>query len=97
MAKINEQAYETMIAALYAFASKVYVSASEMQTLASVCTQAIGEGDKANQEIYGRVRDCTLRYAECTDVAKHIAEQMQFELDRQREEDQVWGDDGGDA
>lgn len=90
MARIDEAKYEAMISALYRFASQVYVSASEMQTLASVCTQALGEEDKAVPEIYAKIKDCQLKYAEATNQAKAIAAAMQEELDEQRKEDQVW-------
>ena len=93
MARIDEAKYEAMISALYRFASQVYVSASEMQTLASVCTQALGEEDKAAPEIYAKIRDCQLKYAEATNQAKAIAAAMQEELDEQRKEDQVWSND----
>lgn len=93
MARIDEAKYEAMISALYRFASQVYVSASEMQTLASVCTQALGEEDKAVPEIYAKIRDCQLKYAEATNQAKAIAAAMQEELDEQRKEDQVWSND----
>lgn len=93
MARISEINYENMIAALNAFASKVYVAASEMQTAASVAAQAIGAEDKAAPEIYAKIRDCQLKYAAATEQAKAIAQAMQEELDRQREEDQVWSED----
>ena len=64
-----------------------------MQTLASVCTQALGEEDKAVPEIYAKIRDCQLKYAEATNQAKAIAAAMQEELDEQRKEDQVWSND----
>lgn len=93
MARIDEAKYEAMISALYRFASEVYNTASEMQTHALVCTQALGEEDKAVPEIYKKIKECQLKYAEVTDQAKDIAEAMQAELDEQRKEDAVWASD----
>ena len=45
--RVDEAKYEAMISALNTFASNVYTASSEMQSLASVCTQALGEEDKA--------------------------------------------------
>ena len=91
--RVDEDKYEAMISALYAFASNVYTAASEMQSLASVCAQALSEEDKAVGEIYTKIKDCQLKYAEATNQAKSIAAAMQEELDEQRKEDQVWSSD----
>ena len=91
--RVDEAKYEAMISALYAFASNVYNAASEMQSLASVCAQELSEEDKAVGEIYTRIRDCQLKYAEATAKAKSIAAAMQEELDEQRKEDQIWDSD----
>lgn len=91
--KIIDANYEAMIAALYRFSSTVYVKSSEMQTHASVCTQALGEGDQAAAAIYTRIRDCHLKYAEATERAKTLAQLMQAELDRKWEEDKEWSND----
>lgn len=91
--RVDEAKYEAMISALYTFASKVYIAASEMQTLASVCAQALSDEDKAVGEIYARIRDCQLKYAEATTEARNIAAAMQEELDEQRKEDQIWDSD----
>lgn len=91
--RVDEAKYEAMISALHAFASNVYTAASEMQSLASVCTQALGEEDKAVGEIYTKIKDCQLKYAEATNEAKSIAAAMQEELDEQKKEDQVWSSD----
>ena len=91
--RVDEAKYEAMISALYTFASNVYSAASEMQSLASVCAQALGEEDKAVGEIYTKIKDCQLKYAEATNEAKSIAAEMQEELDEQRKEDQVWSSD----
>ncbi len=88
--RVDEAKYEAMIAALYKFASNVYNSSSEMQTLAMVCAQALGEEDKAVGEIYKRIKECQLKYADATDQAKSIASEMQAELDEQRKENEVW-------
>ena len=91
--RVDEAKYEAMISALYKFASNVYTSASEMQSLASVCAQALSEEDKAVGEIYKKIKDCQLKYAEASNQAKAIAASMQEELDEQRKEDQVWSSD----
>lgn len=91
--KVDEAKYEAMISALYSFASNVYNAASEMQSLASVCAQALSEEDKAVGEIYTKIRDCQLKYAEATNQAKSIAAAMQEELDAQRQENSVWSSD----
>lgn len=91
--RVSEEKYDAMISALYTFASNVYIAASELQTLASVCTQALGEGDKAVDEIYKKIKDCQLKYAEATTQAKSIAAAMQEELDEQRKEDEIWNSD----
>lgn len=91
--RVDEAKYEAMISALYTFASNVYTAASEMQSLASVCAQALSEEDKAVGEIYTKIKDCQLKYAEATNQAKAIAAAMQDELDEQRKEDQVWSSD----
>lgn len=88
--KINEPKYEAMISALSTFASSVYAASSELQSLASVCVQAIGDDDKAAPEIYKRIKDSQLKYADATDQAKDIAAKMQEELDDARKEDNVW-------
>lgn len=88
--RVDEAKYEAMIAALYKFASSVYTSASEMQSLASVCAQALSEEDKAVGEIYKKIKECQLKYAEATEQAKSIAAAMQEELDEQRKENEVW-------
>lgn len=88
--RVDEAKYEAMIAALYKFASNVYTSASEMQSLASVCAQALSEEDNAVGEIYKKIKECQLKYAESTEQAKSIAAAMQEELDEQRKEDEVW-------
>lgn len=93
VARINEQSYEAMIAALYHFANTVYSAASEMQILASGCAQGLGEEDKAIPEIYKQIKECQLKYAEAVKKAKDIAAAMQEELDDQRKEDQVWASD----
>ena len=91
--RVDEAKYEAMISALDAFASNVYTAASEMQSLTSVCAQALSEEDKAVGEIYTKIKDCQLKYAEATNQAKSIAAAMQEELDEQRKEDQVWSSD----
>lgn len=91
--RVDEGKYEAMISALHSFATNVYTSSSEMQTLASVCAQALGEEDKAVGEIYSKIKDCQLKYAEACSQAKAIAAAMQEELDEQRKEDQVWNSD----
>ena len=91
--RVDEQKYETMIAALQMFAGNVYTAASEMQTLAYTCVQAIGDEDKAVPEIYQKVKDAQLKYAEATNQAKSIASAMQEELDEIRKEKEVWNSD----
>ena len=88
--RVDEAKYEAMIAALYKFASNVYTSASEMQTLAYGCAQILGDEDKAVAEIYKKIKECQLKYAEATNQAKDIAAAMQEELDEQRKENEVW-------
>ena len=91
--RVDEAKYEAMISALNTFASNVYTASSEMQSLASVCTQALGEEDKAVGEIYSKIKDCQLKYADACTQARNIAAAMQEELDEQRKEDQVWSSD----
>lgn len=91
--RVDEAKYEAMISALNAFASNVYTASSEMQTLASVCTQVLGEEDKAVGEIYSKIRNCQLKYADACNQAKSIAAAMQAELEQQRKEDQIWSED----
>lgn len=91
--RVDEAKYEAMISALYTFASNVYTATSEMQSLASVCAQALNDEDKAVGEIYAKIRDCQLKYAEATTKARSIAAAMQEELDEQRKEDQIWNSD----
>ena len=88
--RVDEAKYEAMISALYSFANNVYNASSEMQSLASICAQALGEEDKAVKEIYAKIKDCQLKYAEATKQAKSIAGAMQEELDVQRKEDSIW-------
>ena len=90
--RIDEAKYEAMISALYAFASNVYNAASEMQTLASVCVQAIGDEDKAVASIYAQIKESQLKYEEATSQARSIADKMQEELEEQRREDQIWSE-----
>lgn len=91
--RVDEQKYEAMIAALYRFASNVYTAASEMQTLASVCAQALGSEDAAVGEIYLKIKDSQEKYADATGQAKAIAGAMQQELDDIRKEREVWSSD----
>lgn len=91
--RVDEAKYGAMISALYSFASNVYTSASEMQSLASVCAQALSEEDKAVGEIYKKIKECQLKYAEATEQAKSIASSMQQELDEQKKEDEIWNSD----
>lgn len=91
--RINEANYSAMITALYSFANNVYTSASEMQSLASVCVQAIGDEDNAAGEIYKRIKECLLKYAEATEMAKGIAEKMQEELEAAKEDRNNWSSD----
>lgn len=92
--RVDEAKYEAMITALYTFATNVYNTASEMQSLATVCTQVLSAEDKAVGEIQTKINDCQVKYADATEKAKKIAAAMQEELDEQRKEDQVWsGDD----
>lgn len=91
--RVDEAKYGAMISALHTFASNVYSAASEMQSLASVCVQALSEEDKAVGEIYNKIKDCQLKYAEATTQAKSIAAAMQEELDEQKKEDEIWNSD----
>lgn len=91
--RINEANYNAMISALNRFAGTVYTSASEMQSLASVCVQAIGDEDNAAGEIYKRIKECLLKYTEATELAKSIAASMQQELDAAKEDRDNWGSD----
>ena len=93
MARVNETKYAAMISALNAFASNVYTAASEMQTLASVCAQVLGEEDSGVKEIYAKVKACQLQYAAATTQAKKIAASMQEELDDAKKEESVWSGD----
>lgn len=91
--RVDEAKYTAMISALYTFASNVHSVASEMQTLASVCAQALNEEDKAVGEIYAKIQACQQKYAEATRQAKSIAAAMQEELEEQKKEDDVWNCD----
>lgn len=91
--KIDEPRYEAMIAALGVFSSSVATAASELQTLASTCVQAIGDDDKAAPEIYKRIKDSQEKYADAAGQAKDIAAKMQQELDDSRKEDGIWNSD----
>jgi DNA repair ATPase RecN len=91
--RVDEAKYEAMIAALQTFASNVSTAASEMQSLASVCVQALSEEDQAVGEIYNKIRDCQLKYAEATNQAKSIAAAMQEELAEMKAEEQIWSSD----
>lgn len=91
--RVDEAKYESMITALGIFAQNVYNASTEMQALAGVCVQAIGEEDKAVAEIYKQVKECQEKYAEACAQAKDIATAMQEELDEQRKEDEVWSSD----
>jgi hypothetical protein len=88
--QVSEQCYEKMISELYSFANNVYNSASEMQTLASVCAQALNEEDPAVQQIYAKIKGCEEKYANATGLAKNIASAMQAELDYMRKEREGW-------
>ena len=90
MARVNEAKYNQMISALYTFAGNVYTSASELQTLASVCVSAIGEEDSAVPKIYNDIKACQLKYMEAVEQAKKIAAAMQEELDEQKKEEAIW-------
>ena len=91
--EIRKENYAAMINALNTFAGSVTTSASEMQSLASVCASALSGEDKAAGEIYKKIRDCQLKYAEAAQQARAIAASMQEELDRAQEEDNVWAED----
>ena len=90
MAQINETCYENMMAALYAFASKIYTKSSEMQTLAYECTNALGEDDSGAKEAYKKIALCQQKYAEAAQEAKNIAAALQEELDNQKKEKEIW-------
>ena len=91
--RVIEANYNAMISALYAFASNVYILLSDMQTTTYMCTQALSEEDNAVGEIYPKIKDCTLKYAEATDKAKKVAESMQLELDEMKKEAEIWSSD----
>lgn len=91
--RIDEPRYEAMISALSTFASSVSQAASELQTLASACTQVIGDEDKAVPEIYKRIKESQLKYSDATKIAQEIARAMQEELEESRKENAVWSGD----
>lgn len=91
--RVDEARYEAMISTLYRFASNVYSASSEMQSLASVCAQTLGDEDSAVGEIYKKIRDSQLKYADATTQAKAIAEAMRAELDEIKAEQAVWSND----
>ena len=90
---VNEAKYEAMISALNKFASTVYTKSSEMQSLATVCRSALGDTDEGSAEIYKKISECQVKYADAAKEARDIAAQMQEELDEQRKEREVWAND----
>ncbi|MCD7822444.1 MAG: hypothetical protein LUG86_00230 [Oscillospiraceae bacterium] len=89
----NEQNYQAMMQALYAFASNVYSVQSELQTLAGVCAGALVSGDQAVEEINKKITACTVKYAEIAERAGKLAEELQAEIDHHRKEDAIWAED----
>ena len=90
MARISETCYENMMTALYTFANVVYSKATEMQTLAYMCADVLGEEDSGAKEIYKKVSDTRIKYAEAVKEAKDIAAALQEELENQKKEAQIW-------
>jgi len=93
MARIDEKKYEDMISALHTFASNVYNASSEMQSLATVCASALGDEDPAVSQITSKINECQVKYSDACDTARSIANEMQEELDEQRQENDVWAED----
>ena len=94
--RVVESKYESMISALNKFATNVTTKSSDMQSLANICRNALGEGDEGAEQIHKKISECITKYAKAAAEAKSIAQKMQTELDNQRKERDVWSSDSAD-
>ena len=92
--RINIEKYGAMIAALNTFADHVSRIAEDMQTMAALCAQTLGDEDQAIALLYQKVSESSRKYEEATVKAKNIAALMEQDLEKQREDEAIWSSDG---
>lgn len=94
MAKyINRQHYQAMISALYTGSARINNISSNLQTIASIASSALGQEDTSVEGLYKEIRKATIKYADLSDSIRNLASSMETELASAEEEHAIWNED----
>ena len=91
--RINEEKYMHMIEELHTCATRIYSISSNLQSVASVASSALGEEDASIPGIYKGIRECTLKAANLVEMVRALAATMSREQEAAMIEKKLWEND----